>query len=107
MFEVLNLQYLKDIDIEKLNSKEKSIFNEVANYQLSISHPLRIDLEKEVIVDELGNISKIKFENGEFVITGPDNQKKEVLKDNEQKEETKTFQKTLVPSPNTIYSNNN
>ena len=60
---------------------------------------IRVDLKKGIIVDENNEIMKIEKNNGEISIIKEENgvEKEEVTQ--------KTFQKTLTPSPNTIYSN--
>ena len=49
---------------------------------------------------------KVQSNDGEYSIIGDD---MEIKKSNEKEEnkEPKTFQKSLIASPNTIYSNNN
>ena len=95
----LNLHYLNDINYNSLNNEEKLLFQITENYQNSIKGLVRIDLKKGIIVDELDNITKVEEVNGKFTITKNDNviEKEEIT--------TKTFQKTLTPSRNTIYAN--
>lgn len=97
--EGLNLYYLNEINYDLLNNEEKILFQIANNYQQGIDGVIKVDLKKGIIVDELDNISKIEEVNGEFTIIKEENGKK--------KEETttKSFQKTLTPSRNTIYSN--
>ena len=96
--EVLNLHLLNDINYDSLNTEEKLIFQIAKNYQQNIDGVIKVDLKKGVMVDELDNIMKIEENNGEFSITKNEN--------GIEKEEktTKTFQKSLTPSRNTIYS---
>lgn len=102
--ENLNLKYLNEIDVNSLNQKQKEIFDIVANYQLDMPDPIRVDLDREIIVDKFDNIMQIQRNNGEISIIGDHNEKKDSI----EKEQTpKTFQKTLTPSTNTIYSSNN
>ena len=61
---------------------------------------IRIDLEKGIIVNEQNQIMKIEKNNGNFSITKEENGVKKEIKIKE-----KSFQKTLTPSNNTIYSN--
>jgi len=109
--ETLNLKYLNQIDVNNLNDQEKEILGIVSNYQLGISNPIRVDLEKQVIVDEFNNIMRIQKNNGEFSIIGDDEKENTSIIDkedpivNEEIRKEKTFQKTLTPS--TIYSDNN
>lgn len=103
--ESFNLQYLKDVNIDNLSERKKQILEVAKHYQLNVSMPIRIDLEREVIVDELNSIMKIEQVNGEFVILGKDNNQKDSIEKTEIKE-SNSFQKKLVPSPNTLYSEN-
>ena len=97
--EGLNLHYLNDINYDSLNNEEKLLFQIAQNYQSGIEGVIRVDLKKGIIVDEIDNIMKIEEVNGEFTITKNENgiEKEETT--------TKTFQKTLTPSRNTIYTN--
>lgn len=97
--EGLNLSYLNEINYDMLNNEEKLLFQIANNYQQNIQGVIRIDLQKGIIVDENDDIMKIEKNNGEISIIKDDNgvEKEEVKQ--------KTFQKTLTPSPNTIYSN--
>lgn len=104
--ESLNLHYLKDINVNSLNDFERTTFNIASNYQLDIPNPIRVDLERRIIVDEFDNILKIEINNGEITIIGDENREKEV-EEIKEKEMSKSYQKTLTPSTNTIYSNNN
>lgn len=104
--ESLNLQYLNDINFELLNNKQKKVFRIMVNYQLDMRNPIRVDIDREIIVDNDDNILKIERNNGEITIVGANNENKGSVSKEEVKE-PKTFQKTLIPSPNTIYSTNN
>ena len=97
--EGLKLSYLNEINYDMLNNEEKLLFQIANNYQQNIQGIIRIDLQKGIIVDENDNIMKIEKNNGEISITKDDN----VVEREEVKQ--KTFQKTLTPNPNTIYSN--
>jgi len=104
--ESLNLNYLNNVNINNLNDRQKQIFNAAANYQLDNNKPIRVDLDKELIVDEEDNIMKIEKNGDSFdIISDKNNEVKTIEK--EETKEPKTFQKTLIPSTNTIYSNNN
>ncbi|MBE6139192.1 MAG: hypothetical protein E7174_01620 [Firmicutes bacterium] len=97
--EILNLNYLNQINYELLNDEEKVLFQIANDYQQNIDGTIRVDLKKGVIVDELNEIMKIEKNNGEFTIIKDENGvEKEEVKE-------KTFQKTLTPNRNTIYSN--
>lgn len=97
--EGLNLLYLNEINFELLNYEEKMLYQIAINYQKNIEGIIRIDLKKGVIVDEKDNIMKIEKNNGEISIKKEENgiEKEEV--------KSKTYQKTLTPNPNTLYSN--
>lgn len=101
--ESLNLCYIHEIDVSKLNEKQKEIFDIVVNYQLDNPKPIRVDLDRGIIVDSENAISKVEKNNGEFSITSENEEKSQT----EEKKEEKTFQKSLTPSLNTIYSANN
>jgi len=98
--EGLNLNYLNEINYDLLNNEEKLLFQIAKNYQQGINGTIRVDLKKGIIIDEFDSIMKIEETDGEFTITKNEN---DVEK--EEKTTTKTFQKTLKTSPNTIYSN--
>lgn len=98
--ETLNLQYLHEINFDLLNNEEKEIYLNADKYQQNIDSVIRIDLKKGVIVDENDNIMKIQKNNGEFSITMEENGIEKNIKIEE-----KSYQKTLKPSTNTIYSN--
>lgn len=98
--EGLNLYTLNDINYNSLSDEEKLLFQAAQNYQHNIDGTIRIDLKKGVIVDELNNISKIEKINGELVIMTNENGIEK-----EEKTSSNSFQKTLTPSRNTIYSN--
>jgi len=105
--ENLNLEYLKDINVDSLSEYERTTFNIATNYQLDMQNLIRVDLERQIIVDEFDNIMKIEITNGEISIIGDDNKEIEIESEDKEIEMSKSFQKTLTPSPNTIYSNNN
>lgn len=94
----LKLYYLNEINYDLLNNEEKVLFQIANNYQQGIEGVIRVDLKKGIIVDELDNIARIEEINGEFTIKKDENgiEKDETA--------TKSFQKTLTPSRNTIYS---
>ena len=101
-----NLHYLKDFNIELLNEKQQEILRVATNFQLDIINPIRIDIDKGIIVDNNNNIFKIEEVDGQLQILG-DNDK---LKNNEEMQsanQTITLQKTITPRPSTIYSTNN
>ncbi len=100
--ESLNLKFLNEIDVDKLSENEKELFNVATNYQLTNNYPLRIDIERGIVVGEDNNIIKIQNVDGEFSISGNDLQS-----ENKQEIEQQTYQKKLTPNHNTIYSNNN
>lgn len=97
--ESLNLVSLSEINVESLNDMNKKFFETAINYQLGYDKPIKVDLERQLIVDPENNIFKGEYNNGEFNIVNNEGQ-------NLEKEEKKTFQKTLTPSKNTIYSDN-
>lgn len=97
----LNLSYLSEIETNSLNSEEVKLFQTAVNYQLSTNEAIKVDLQNGVIVDKDDNIMKIQKENEEYkIIKDEDGIDKEVTA-----EKTKSYQKKLTPSSNTIYSN--
>lgn len=97
--DVLNLSYLHEINYELLTNEEEILFHVANNYQQTSKEIVRIDLKKGIIVDEENNIMKIEKKNGVFsVIKEEDGVEKEEV-------QQKSYQKTLTPSKNTIYSN--
>ena len=103
--ETLNFRAIKEIDSASLNEKQRDILRVAANYQLNSESELRVDLERNLIVDENNNIMKIEEHDGQYIVIGDNNVQKDSM-EKEAEKEPKTFQKTLVASPNTIYSNN-
>lgn len=102
--ESLNLSYLNQINMNSLNDRQKKVFQVAVNYQLNIPTPLRVDIDKEVIVDSTNNLIKIEENMGQFTLV---NDKQEKIEEkNEPTIEPRTLQKTLIPSTNTIYSSN-
>lgn len=101
--ESLNLRYLNEIDYLNLNNEEKILYKIAMNYQQNIPGLVRIDLNKSVMVDEYENIKKIDKENGEYVIKSDENG---IQKEEKTEEYTKSYQKQLTLTPNTMYSSN-
>lgn len=96
-----NLRYLSEINRDTLNNEEKELYGIALLYQQDKNEPIRVDLNKGIIVDKDNNISKIQKENEEFSIIGDEN-----TKENENVQE-KAYQKQMVltPSKDTLYSN--
>ena len=104
--ESLNLQALSEINIESLNKDEKKMFDSAKSLEQYSQNPIKIDLEKEVIVNKDDEIMRLNNVDGNIHIEGDNNiDTDNIEKENEQR--NKTFQKTLVPNPNSIYSTNN
>lgn len=103
--ETLSFRAIKEIDPASLNEKQREILRVAANYQLNSESELRVDLERNLIVDENNNIMKIEEHDGQYIVLGDNSEQKDSM-EKEAEKEPKTFQKTLVASPNTIYSNN-
>lgn len=97
--EGLNLNYLYEINYQLLTNEEKLLFQVANDYQQSIDGIIRVDLTKGIMVDEQDNIMKIEKNNGKFYIIKDEKSAKK------EKAQEKSFQKTLKPSTNTIYSN--
>lgn len=96
--ETLNPIPLSSVNYNELTDKEKEIFQVAYDYQQSNNSNIRIDINKEIIVDEEDNIMKISKENGEIKIVKDEN--------GLEKDEThkKGYQKQLTPNKDTIYS---
>ena len=104
--ESFNLQTLNEINVDELNEDKKKMFYSAKEYELSSQSPIRIDLDKEVIVDKNDQIMKLINDNGNIYIEGNNGIKQDKI-EKENNQTSKTFQKTLVPNPNSIYSANN
>lgn len=102
--ENLNLRTLNEIDYLNLNNDEKILYKIAMNYQQSIPGIIKIDLNKGIMVDEYENIKKIDKENGEYVIKSNENG---IQKEENTEDYTKSYQKQLTLTPNTMYSSNN
>ena len=104
--ESFNLQALNEINVDKLSEDKKKMFTGAIEYEQASQNPIRIDLEKEVIVDKDDEIMRLTNNDGNIQIQGNNSiEQNNIEKEEEQK--SKTFQKTLVPNPNSIYSANN
>ena len=84
-----NLRYLSEINRDTLNNEEKELYGIALLYQQDKNEPIRVDLNKGIIVDKDNNISKIQKENEEFSIIGDEN-----TKENENVQE-KAYQKQI------------
>lgn len=101
--ETLNFRSIKEVEPSSLNERQRDVLRVAANYQLNSESELRVDLDKNLIVDENNNIMKIEDHNGEYIVVGDNSEQKDSM-EKEAGKDPKTFQKTLVPSTNTIYS---
>ena len=101
--DILNPLPLNEINRESLNDRERELFDSAINFQLNYMTPIKVDLNKAVIVDKDNNIMKITKENGEIMVITDENgvEKEEKM----ESENTKSYQKQLTPNLNTIYSN--
>lgn len=104
--ESFNLHYLKEFNIDLLNEKQQEILRAATNFQLDTINPIRIDIDKGIIVDDNNNIFKIEEVDGQLCILGDNNKVKNEVEKQDIKQ-PRSLQKTLTPSPNTIYSANN
>ena len=100
--ETLNFKYLHEFNVDNLSKDKKEMFYAILNYQLDNPTPIRVDLERGIIIDSQDNIMNITNKDGVYSIINETNNDK--TNDNLIKE--KSFQKTLTPSNNTIYSSN-
>ena len=104
--ESLNLTQLNEINTNQLNEEEKKLVEKANDYELSTDSPFRIDLNNSLMVDKNDEIMQIQNNNGDIAIyndTGVTKGNLEI----EANKNNKTFQKTLTPNPNSIYSANN
>lgn len=101
--ESLNLKYIYQIDRSKLNDEQKELFNVAIDYQLNNPEPIQIDLDRRVLVTGNSEILKIQKNGDTFSIISDGNKKEEVASQ-ENVLQQKTFQKSLKPSTETIYS---
>lgn len=99
--ETLSLEYLHSINFDSLSNEEKELYMIAEDYDKNVDGPTRVDLKRGLIVNEMNEILKIRKENGEFSII-KENSEEEVIDSPTQQ---KSFQKTLTPPRNTIYSN--
>lgn len=101
----LNLLTIKDINKNMLNREETELLKAAAEYQLSEAEPIKIDLQRKVIVNESNEIMKIEKEDNKFVIVGESNNQKDTI-DNSTNNVEKSYQKTLGPiKTDSIYNN--
>ena len=70
----LNLQYLDGINVQSLNEEEKNIYDTAVWYQENINKRLRLDVKKQVIVDDENNIMRIEKIDGRYNIRKDENQ---------------------------------
>lgn len=96
----LNLIKFEEIKLDELNEKEKKIYDCIKNFVNSSNKKIRVDLGRQLIVDEDNEILKIYIDNDEYKIVSNEN---EVENSNEVK---KTYQKSLSMNPNVLYLNN-
>lgn len=101
--ETLNLRFLNEINMESLNDEELGLYNAAIDFQLSETDPIRVDLERGLIVNSKEEILKIEKKDEEFNVLDENN---EIVNNEKETNLEKTYQKTLTPSPNTIYSDN-
>ena len=97
---------MSEINANKLSEDENKILRKAQEQDLTKDNNIKIDISNSVMVDKNDDIMKLKNVNGEITIYGDNNlEHNEIEFENEQK--NKTFQKTLTPNPNSIYSANN
>lgn len=99
--QTLNFKYLHEFNIDNLSKDQKKMFYAISNYQLDNPTPIKVDLERGLIIDSQNNIMHINNNDGVYYITNGNDKENtnEASKKN-------SFQKTLTPSNNTIYSSN-
>lgn len=85
--ESINLKYLKEFDIELLTEKQKEIFNAATMLQIDMANPIKIDLDRQIIVDANNEIFRIEKNNGEFFI----------IADNSETKSKENVQDTMKP----------
>lgn len=92
--ESFNLKYLKEFNRDHLNEKQKEVFDAAIKFQLELAVPIRIDIDRQVIVDEKNDIYRIEKNNGEFFIMGDKSETK-----TQEKIQPRTLQKTIPLKP--------
>lgn len=102
--ESFNLQPLSEINTNSLNNSEKQMFFTAKQYEESSEKTINVDFQKEVIVNNNDEIMKLNNYNGIYQIQDDNTQKEN--NENNIEAKGKTFQKSLVPNPNSIYSAN-
>lgn len=100
--ENLNFEYLHQINVFNLNKDELEIFKVAESYQNNSNKLIRIDLNKQVIIDENDNIIKIAKEDGFYKIKSGENVEN---KQNDGQKKENQRQLTLTRKPDTIYTN--
>ena len=95
--ETLNFRAIKKIDPASLNEKQRDILRVAANYQLNSDSELRIDLERNLIVDENNNIMKIEEHDGQYIVIGDNNEQKDSIE-----KEAEKKPRTLQLTPNNL-----
>lgn len=92
---------LSGINYESLNQQEKAVYDAAKNYQSNVDGTIKLDLDKNVIINENNSIAKVEEKNGAFIVRDEN----DITTDQNTFQKQKTFQKALKPSTNTIYSN--
>jgi len=101
--ESLNLQNLNQINVEKLNESEKNIVDNLKQDELLANENVRVDLDNNVMVNTNDDIMKLTYVDGNINIEGDNSLTQNNIETNQN---NKTYQKTLVPNTNSIYSVN-
>ena len=101
---ILNFQYIKDINVDTLNNRQKEILQVAREYQINHGLPIKVDLDGELIQDEMHNIMKIEQKDDKFIVVGDSNQQKDTI---EKEETTKQsgYQMQLVKNDGIYVSN--
>lgn len=92
---------LNGINYESLNEEERAVYDAAKNYQNTIDGTIKLDLDKKVIINGIDSIAKVEEVNGTFAVRDEN----DVIDHQTPTQQPKTFQKSLTPSRNTIYSN--
>lgn len=90
---------LNEIDPNTLNDVEKETLSMAFMYQHDTGEIIKLDIKKEIMVNENNEIMRIIKENGETKIVSNENGKE---KETTMKE--KTYQKQLTPATDTLHS---
>lgn len=101
--ENLNFYYLYEIDRFKLTPEKQQIYDAAVNYQLVKKEVIKLDIDKEIILDNDENILQISKINDKLIVKSDKAESNEA--DNEIEFEMDAHQKQFTLTPNVTNSN--